>query len=159
MDRKMNEEEHSNHAHSMGSKQGRTVYLSRVEKISACHRLHSNHLSDEENKKIYGKCNNPNGHGHNYTVTVTLKGKVDPVTGMVINITDLKEYMKKAIMDTLDHKNIDLDVPYFKDIVSTTENVATYIWDQMTQLLPDPSLLYEVKIHETDKNIVFYRGE
>lgn len=141
------------------SKKPRTVCLTRIEKFSACHRLHSIQLSEEENKEIFGKCNNPNGHGHNYKVEVTLKGQVDPVTGMVINLTDLKEYMKKAIMVPLDHKHLDLDVDYFKDVVSTTENVAIYIWDQMKALLPDPNLLYEVKIHETDNNIVVYRGE
>ena len=67
--------------------------------------------------------------------------------------------MQTAIMDTMDHKNLDLDVDYFKNIVSTTENVAIFIWDQLERLLPNPSILYEVKIHETDKNVVYYRGE
>ncbi|EGD79842.1 6-pyruvoyl tetrahydrobiopterin synthase, variant [Salpingoeca rosetta] len=97
-------------------------YISRVESFSACHRLHSIHLSDEENKRIFGKCNNPNGHGHNYKVEVTLRGSVDPKTGMVINLVDLKQYMKKAIMDTMDHKHLDLDVPYFKHVVSFPSN-------------------------------------
>ena len=85
-------------------------------------------LSNEENLKLFGKCNNPNGHGHNYKVVVTVHGEVDPVTGMVMNLTDLKEYIEEAIMKPLDHKNLDLDVLYFTDIVSTTENVAVYIW-------------------------------
>lgn len=98
-------------------------------------------MSDEENKKIYGKCNNPNGHGHNYVgklkisfsleyyyevffqifiiilVLITVKGPVDPTTGMVMNIHDLKQYMQEAIMDPLDHKNLDQDVPYFRTVV------------------------------------------
>ncbi|XP_033634429.1 6-pyruvoyl tetrahydrobiopterin synthase-like [Asterias rubens] len=138
---------------------GRVVYVSKTESFSACHRLHCPSLSDEENLAIFGKCNNPNGHGHNYKAEVILKGKVDPITGMVINLTDLKQYMKTAIMDPLDHKNIDKDVPYFKGVVSTSENIAIFIWDQMKIQLPDPELLYEVKLHETDKNIVHYRGE
>ncbi|XP_076683532.1 6-pyruvoyl tetrahydrobiopterin synthase-like [Andrena cerasifolii] len=135
------------------------AYLTRQEAISSCHRLHSNDLTDEENKNTYGKCNNYWGHGHNYTVEVTVRGPVDRVTGMVMNLSDLKVYMKRVLMDQLDHKNLDKDVPYFKNVVSTTENVAVYIFDELKKLLPNPSLLYEVKIHETDRNIVIYRGE
>ncbi|KAL8570767.1 hypothetical protein ACOMHN_006917 [Nucella lapillus] len=134
------------------------VYLSRSDCFSACHRLHSPYLSEEENKETYGKCNNPNGHGHNYKVEVVVRGPLDPVTGMVINLTDLKLYINEAIMSVLDHKHIDKDVPYFKDVVSTTENVAVFIWDSMVKHLP-AGLLYEIKVHETDKNIIFYRGE
>uniref|UniRef100_A0A3Q3XQA1 6-pyruvoyl tetrahydrobiopterin synthase n=1 Tax=Mola mola TaxID=94237 RepID=A0A3Q3XQA1_MOLML len=123
----------------------RVGYITRVQSFSACHRLHSIHLSNEENKKVYGKCNNPNGHGHNYKVEVTVRGKVSSGTSDVI-------------MTQLDHKNLDKDVPYFDTVVSTTENLAVYIWINMVKLLP-PNLLYEIKIHETDKNIVVYRGE
>ncbi|XP_051958380.1 6-pyruvoyl tetrahydrobiopterin synthase [Xyrauchen texanus] len=136
----------------------RIGYITRVQSFSACHRLHSKSLSDEENKKIFGKCNNPNGHGHNYKVEVTVRGKIDRNTGMVMNLTDLKEYIEEAIMKPLDHKNLDMDVPYFANVVSTTENLAVYIWDSMAKLL-QPNLLYEIKVHETDKNIVVYRGE
>ncbi|KAL1110455.1 hypothetical protein AAG570_007986 [Ranatra chinensis] len=116
-------------------------------------------LTEEENLTTYGKCNHINGHGHNYTVEVTLKGPVSRTTGMVMNVNDLKRYMTESIMNTLDHKNIDKDVPYFKEKVSTTENVAVYIWKTLVSLMPNPALLYEVKIHETDKNVVTYRGE
>ncbi|XP_004569724.1 6-pyruvoyl tetrahydrobiopterin synthase [Maylandia zebra] len=136
----------------------RIGYISRIESFSTCHRLHSIHLSDEENKEVYGKCNNPNGHGHNYKVEVTVRGKIDAKTGMVMNLTDLKKCIEEVIMIPLDHKNLDKDVPYFTTVVSTTENVAVYIWDNMVKVLP-PGLLYEIKIHETDKNVVVYRGE
>nr|XP_019570889.1 PREDICTED: 6-pyruvoyl tetrahydrobiopterin synthase isoform X2 [Rhinolophus sinicus] len=115
------------------------------------------YLSNEENLKLFGKCNNPNGHGHNYKVVVTVDGEIDPVTGMVINLTDLKGYMEEAIMKPLDHKNLDLDVPYFADIVSTTENVAVYIWENLQKFIPVG--LYKVKVYETDNNIVVYKGE
>ncbi|KAF9794988.1 hypothetical protein SFRURICE_011119 [Spodoptera frugiperda] len=134
------------------------VSITRRETFSACHRLHSPVLSDEENKKIFGKCNNPNGHGHNYVVLVTVKGPVDPSTGMVMNVHDLKEYIKVAIMDPLDHKNLDKDVPYFKNVVSTTENLAIYIWDRLVSVMEKPQLLHEVKILETEKNHIVYRG-
>eukprot|EP00124_Ichthyophonus_hoferi_P002744 Ihof_evm2s201 gene=Ihof_evmTU2s201 len=91
------------------------AYTSRTESFSASHRLHSPQLTDEENKRLFGKCNNKNGHGHNYKVEVIVRGEVDQKTGMVINLTDLKSYMAQAIMDPLDHRHIDLDVPYFKD--------------------------------------------
>uniref|UniRef100_A0A8C2Q219 6-pyruvoyl tetrahydrobiopterin synthase n=1 Tax=Cyprinus carpio TaxID=7962 RepID=A0A8C2Q219_CYPCA len=165
----------------------RIGFITRVQSFSACHRLHSKSLSDEENKRIFGKCNNPNGHGHNYTVEVTVRGKIDRNTGMVMNLTDLKECIEEAIMKPLDHKNLDLDVPYFADVVrydslslflphichntvilmtfsclfvscSTTENLAVFIWESMVKLLP-PDSLHEIKIYETDKNIVVYRGE
>ncbi|XP_015246853.1 PREDICTED: 6-pyruvoyl tetrahydrobiopterin synthase [Cyprinodon variegatus] len=136
----------------------RIGYITRVQSFSACHRLHSLHLSDEENKEVYGKCNNPYGHGHNYKVEVTVRGKIDPVTGMVMNLTDLKRCIEEVIMIPLDHKNLDKDVPYFANVVSTTENLAVYIWDNMVKALP-ANLLYEIRIHETDKNIVIYRGE
>ena len=76
-----------------------------------------------------------------------------------MNISDLKIYMKEILMDQLDHKNLDKDVPYFKNVVSTTENVAIYIFNELKKLLPKPEILYEVKIYETDNNIVYYRGE
>ncbi|XP_058059893.1 6-pyruvoyl tetrahydrobiopterin synthase [Anopheles bellator] len=135
------------------------IYLTRKECFSASHRLHSPFLSDEANREVYGKCNNPNGHGHNYTVEVSVYGPVDSKTGMVMNITDLKKAMEQAIMKKLDHRNLDKDVAYFKNLPSTTENVAIFIWDSLKLLMAKPELLYEVKIYETDKNSVVYRGE
>ncbi|XP_069480007.1 6-pyruvoyl tetrahydrobiopterin synthase-like isoform X2 [Ambystoma mexicanum] len=136
----------------------RTICISRSENFSASHRLHSKLLSDEENREVYGKCNNPNGHGHNYRVIVTLRGKIDPVSGMVINLTQLKEHMRKAIMEPLDHKNLDKDVPFFADTVSTVENVAVFIWESMQKHLA-PGLLYKVTVHETDSNSAVYKGQ
>lgn len=144
------------------------AYLTRRQAFSACHRLHSRWLSDEANREVYGKCNNPNGHGHNYTLEVTVRGPTDSRTGMVMNLTDLKKAIEVTVMDTLDHKNLDKDVPYFSSQSSgppsTTENVAVFIWnslrDHMTDSrCADAAELYEVKIWETDKNIVVYRGE
>ena len=148
---------------NMTSKAEHIAYLTRKETFSACHRLHSKHLSDLENKTVFDKCNNPNGHGHNYVVEVTMKGKINPRTGMVINISDLKKMMNTAIMEPLDHKNIDKDVSYFSNgIVSTVENIAVYVWKNIEQLLSESEFtaaLDNVKIWETEKNIVVYRGE
>ncbi|KAJ3019805.1 hypothetical protein HKX48_001732 [Thoreauomyces humboldtii] len=134
------------------------VYLSRQEHFSAAHRLHAPKLNDQENLALYGKCNSKNGHGHNYKVEVIVKGQLDQVTGMVLNITELKECMKVAVMDVMDHKNLDLDVPYFHDKPSTAENIAVFIWDSLGPLLPRGEL-HEVVLHETDNNVVMYRGE
>ncbi|XP_064234101.1 6-pyruvoyl tetrahydrobiopterin synthase-like [Aotus nancymaae] len=132
--------------------------VSRLLSFSASHRLHSKFLSDEENLKLFGKCSNPNGHGHNYKVVVTIHGEIDPATGMVMNLTDLKKQREEAIMQPRDHKNLDMDVPYFADVVSTTENVAVYICDNLQKVLP-VAVPYKVKVYETDNNIVVYKGE
>ncbi|KAF9374991.1 hypothetical protein CPC16_000960 [Podila verticillata] len=139
----------------------RIAYVTRIEHFSAAHRLNSVHLSVEENIALYGKCNHDSGHGHNYKVEVTIKGEVNPVTGMVINITDLKKTLQTAVMDPCDHRNLDKDVPYFKATPSTTENLAVFLWENITKHLPlsEHYHLYEIKLHETDKNIVVYRGE
>lgn len=94
-----------------------------------------------------------------FAVEVTLCGPIDPDTGMVMNINDLKQYMNSAIMEPMDHKNLDKDVPYFSNLVSTTENVAVFIWNNLKALLPNPTILHEVKIYETEKNIIIFRGE
>ena len=138
------------------------AYLTRKETFSASHRLHSSFLSDLENQKVYGKCNGINGHGHNYVVEVTMKGPINPKTGMVMNLTDLKEIINEAVMAPLDHKNIDKDVPYFsgalnripndngssnqtpqdekekqtpQGIVSTVENIAVFVWKNIEEIL------------------------
>ncbi|NXU86128.1 PTPS synthase, partial [Xiphorhynchus elegans] len=146
----------------MSPRCARLARLSRSVTFSACHRLHSKALSDEENLKLFGKCNNPNGHGHNYKarllMCLVVPLQIDPVSGMVMNLAELKEHMQEAIMEPLDHKNLDKDVPYFAEVVSTTENVAVFIWDNLQRLLP-PGILYKVKVYETDQNVVVYKGE
>ncbi|VDP93062.1 unnamed protein product [Echinostoma caproni] len=135
-------------------------YLTRVEQFSACHRLHSIELDDSTNQNVFGMCNNANGHGHNYKMEVTLYGAVDHKTGMVMNISDLKKIIQQEVVALLDHKNIDMDVAYFRDnkIVSTAENICIFIWRQLSTKI-NHNLLYEVKLWETDKNIVVYRGD
>lgn len=137
------------------------VYLTRIESFSASHRLHSLKLTPDENLIVFGKCNNPNGHGHNYKVEVTILGPVDPITGMVMNIADLKLLINETIMLNLDHKNIDEDVEYFREnkLTSTAENICIFIWTMLSNKLPDQTKLYSIKLHETEKNIVTYRGE
>lgn len=90
---------------------------------------------------------------------VTVRGPVNPLTGMVMNLEDLKDCMEKVLMDQMDHKNIDEQVGYFRKTVSTTENVAIYIFNELKKHMSNPELLYEVKVHETDKNVMCFRGE
>ncbi|XP_019366256.1 PREDICTED: 6-pyruvoyl tetrahydrobiopterin synthase-like [Gavialis gangeticus] len=134
---------------------GRVTFLSRTETIAAAHRLNSKSLSDAENKKLFGKCNQ--SHGHNYTVVVTVRGEINPISGMFMNISTLQEHMQEAIMKPLDHKNLDQDVAYFADVVSTTENLAVYIWESLQKRLP-AGCLYKVKVYESDKNFIVYKG-
>ncbi|EFA05403.1 6-pyruvoyl tetrahydrobiopterin synthase [Tribolium castaneum] len=143
----------------MGDSKAPKAYQTRRITFSACHRLHSPHLSDAENAQIYGKCNHINGHGHNYIVKVTLFGAIDPKTGMILNMTELKKYMEEAIMQPMDHKNLDKDVDFFKTRPSTTENLTVFIWERMKKVMERPDLLYEVLVYETENNIVKYRGE
>lgn len=135
------------------------VHLTRIEKFSSAHRLHRTAWSDHDNVTTFGKCNNV--HGHNYTLEVTIKGGVCPSSGMVMNIAQLKQILEEHVLGLLDHKNIDVDVDYFRDnmIVSTSENLAVFIWHQIEGQLPDNVKLQRVKLFETDKNIVEYYGE
>ncbi|CAO3577951.1 unnamed protein product [Absidia cylindrospora] len=143
-----------------------TSYITRTASFSAAHRLHSTKLSDEENAATYGKCNHPHFHGHNYKLEITVKGKIDPVTGMVMNMVDLKNCIEAAVMNPLDHRNLDLDVEYFEHNPSTVENLAVFIWNNFNEHFgkqfaykTSTARLYKVKIYETEHNSVEYLGE
>ena len=135
----------------------REVFIERKCIFSSSHRLHSNHFSSNENDKLYGKCNNPNGHGHNYTLTLTLKGKMNPQTGMLINLTTVKKILKEQIQSRFDHKNLDIDTPYFEHTPSTAENIACVVWDILASTEIGP-YLFCVRIDETQNNSALYYG-
>ncbi len=134
------------------------VYLTRRTTFSASHRLWSNALSDEENYAIYDKCANPNGHGHNYTLEVTIKGIPDPHTGMVMNLTDMKRITNEQVIDWVDHKHLNYDVPWLEACIPTTEVLVLKFWERLERGFSKGSL-YEVKLHETENNVAIYRGE
>ena len=134
------------------------VYLTRRTSFSAAHRLWSNELSEAENIAIYEKCANPNGHGHNYILEVTVQGTPDPRTGMVLNLTDLKQAINEQVIDWVDHKHLNHDVPWLEGCIPTTEVLAIRFWERLQLVLPQ-GLLYEVKLYETENNIAIYRGE
>lgn len=134
------------------------VYLTRRTTFSAAHRLWSNYLTQEENIALYDKCANPNGHGHNYVLEVTVRGTPDPHTGMVLNLTQLKQAISEYVIASVDHKHLNYDVPWLEGVVPTTEALAVKFWQRLEPVLPE-GLLYEVKLYETENNIASYRGE
>jgi 6-pyruvoyltetrahydropterin/6-carboxytetrahydropterin synthase len=134
------------------------VYLTRRTTFSASHRLWSDALSDEKNYAIYDKCANPNGHGHNYTLEVTVKGMPDPLTGMVMNLTDIKRITNEQVIDWVDHKHLNYDVPWLEGNIPTTEVLVLKFWERLERGFPK-GFLYEVKLHETENNVAVYRGE
>jgi len=134
------------------------VYLTRRDSFSAAHRLWSNELSEAENIALYDKCANLNGHGHNYILEVTVRGVPDPRTGMVLNLTALKQAMNEQVINWVDHKNLNYDVPWLAGCIPTAEMLAIAFWERLARALPS-SLLYEVRLYETEHNIASYRGE
>jgi 6-pyruvoyltetrahydropterin/6-carboxytetrahydropterin synthase len=134
------------------------VYLTRRTSFSASHRLWSEQLSDEENLALYEKCANPNGHGHNYVLEVTVHGIPHPQTGMVLNLTELKDIINKQVVDWVDHKHLNHDVPWLEGSIPTTEVLVVKFWERLERAFPS-GLLYEVKLFETENNSASYRGE
>ena len=104
------------------------VYLTRKIEFSAAHLYHNPAFSDEENRRIFGKCNNPNGHGHNYVLEVTVGGETDPATGMVLDLKELKEIMEREVMERMDHRFLNYEVPELAGQIPTCENIAAVIW-------------------------------
>ncbi|MBP7184137.1 MAG: 6-carboxytetrahydropterin synthase [Saprospiraceae bacterium] len=136
------------------------VYLTRVEKFNAAHRLWVNHWTDEKNIDTFGKCANKNWHGHNYQLHVTVKGTPDPETGFIIDVKKLGKIIRDEIIEYLDHSNLNLDVDFIpKDIQPTTENLVILIWKRLEQFLPPQSILFRIKLIETDSIYAEYYGE
>lgn len=136
------------------------LYITRKVTFSAAHRLHNPKLSDMENKNIYGECNNPNGHGHNYVLEVTVRGNVPDKTGMVIDLKDLKKIITQNVIEKVDHKFLNSDVDFMHDIIPTAENLVVQFWKILKKVLSENNAeLYELKLYETDNNIVVYKGE
>jgi 6-pyruvoyltetrahydropterin/6-carboxytetrahydropterin synthase len=133
------------------------VELGRRYCFSASHRLHTAHLTEEENCRVFGKCNNPYGHGHNYVVEVSVSGKVDRVTGMIANLADLDAFVQQQVLEDFDHKSLNEDVPAFRDKVPTTENVCIEIFQRLKKF--PLANLERVRVEETGKNSFEYAGE
>jgi 6-pyruvoyltetrahydropterin/6-carboxytetrahydropterin synthase len=134
------------------------TYVTRRVHFNAAHRLHNPDQSDEWNRKTFGKCNLPNWHGHNYILEITVAGHPNPETGYVIDLGDLKKIVGERILDICDHRNLNLDVPFLKGILPSTENLAIAFWRQLEGHIPSGAL-HAVKVFETERNIAEYRGE
>jgi 6-pyruvoyltetrahydropterin/6-carboxytetrahydropterin synthase len=127
----------------------------RKEHFNSAHRLHNPNWSDEKNLSFYGKCNNPNFHGHNYDLEVMVTGDVDMESGYLIDMKILSDMIKEEVLDAFDHKNLNLDVPDFKNLNPTAENIIVVIYKKLRKKL-NPKFELKIKLYETERNIVVY---
>jgi 6-pyruvoyltetrahydropterin/6-carboxytetrahydropterin synthase len=135
------------------------VYITRRERFNAAHKLYNPEWTVEKNLEVFGKCSNPNWHGHNYDLYVTVKGEINPATGFVIDLKFLSKIIQTKIIDKVDHRNLNLDVDFMKDKLSSTEVLAITIWDELvTELKSQHCELHCVKLWETENNYVEYFG-
>ncbi len=134
------------------------VTATRLLRFNAAHRVHNPALSDEENTRLFGKCNNPNWHGHNYTLEVSVKGPVDERTGYVIDLGMLRDTVERHVVNVTDHRNFNIDVPYMEGVNPTTENVVVGMWRVLEPVVA-PGRLVRLRLWETDNNYVDYEGE
>ena len=135
------------------------ITITRKEHFNAAHRLFRKDFSDEENMRVFGKCSNPNWHGHNYTLYVTVKGNINDETGFVADLRSLSSIINEKVIIKLDHKNINLEVDFMKDILPTTENLATAIWNELEPEIKNLGVkLQSIKVEETEKNSAEYTG-
>jgi len=125
------------------------IRITRKVEFSAAHYYHNPQLSAEENRRVFGKCNNPHGHGHNYVLEVTIAGEPDPTTGMVLDLKELKDILQREVVDRMDHKHLNYEVPELKGKIPTSENLAALIWK-----LLDPKInngkLDRVRLYESE---------
>jgi 6-pyruvoyltetrahydropterin/6-carboxytetrahydropterin synthase len=136
------------------------VYLTRKIEFSASHLYHNPAFSAEENRRVFGKCNNPHGHGHNYTLEVTVAGEPDPVTGFVVDLKWLKDVMEREVLSAYDHRHLNLETPEFKNAIPTTENIAIAAWNRLEPAIDSAggAKLTRIRIYETPEIFAEYRG-
>jgi 6-pyruvoyltetrahydropterin/6-carboxytetrahydropterin synthase len=136
------------------------MLITRRAEFSASHRCAVPEWSEERNREVFGVDANPFGHGHNYVMEVTLGGDVDPVTGMIVDLKHVKEVLHREVVDVMDHRYLNAEVPPFDKIVPTAENIARNIWDRLAPHLNGPGMrLHQVRLYETENLYVDYRGE
>ncbi|THV57734.1 6-carboxytetrahydropterin synthase [Flagellimonas alvinocaridis] len=133
------------------------VKVSRKANFNAAHRLHRPDWDEQKNQAIFGKCNNPRYHGHNYDLIVSITGEIDQETGFVMDLKVLKDLIKEHVEEALDHKNLNADVPEFKELNPTAENIAVVIWNKLRPYIDQANEL-EVVLYETPRNFVTYSG-
>jgi len=135
------------------------IYITRRETFNAAHKLWREEWSPEKNFEVFGKCSNHNWHGHNFQLFVTVKGIPNEETGFVINLKTLSKILKEKVIEEIDHKNLNLDVPFLKGIMASTENIAIAIWDLIEEdVRQNGGELAHIRIIETENNFVDYYG-
>ena len=134
------------------------VYLTRIEHFNAAHKLYNPAWDKEKNEKIFGKCANENWHGHNYELHVTLKGEVSEDTGFLFDVKKLSLIINEFVLEKVDHKNLNVDVPFLEGKMCSTENLAIGIWGQLQPHLPAEVQLHCIKLYETPRIFVEYYG-
>ena len=136
------------------------IYITRRERFNSAHKLFREDWSEEKNLEVFGKCSNPNWHGHNYELFVTVKGEINPETGFVIDLKELKSIINSYVTSELDHKNINLDVSFMRGKMASTEVLALTIFDRLRTHIEDQGAkLHSVKLFETENNFVEYFGD
>jgi len=126
--------------------------------FNAAHRLHNPAMPDAWNRETFGPCNNPSYHGHNYELDVSVEGEISPETGYVMDLTELKQLVEELVLSRLDHRNLNVDVPWFAERIPTAENIAVVIWRELRAALP-PDLTLRIRLWETPRNYVDYAGD
>jgi 6-pyruvoyltetrahydropterin/6-carboxytetrahydropterin synthase len=134
------------------------ILVTRRAEFSASHYYHNPDFSPEENLRIFGKCANPHGHGHNYTLEVTVAGEIDPATGMVMDLKELKKLLESEVLEAMDHKFLNKEVPAFATAIPTAENIAVEIWRRLEPKL-NFGKLHRIRLYETPDLFVDYFGE
>ena len=134
------------------------VRITRAVHFSAAHRLNNPELSEAENREVFGLCNSPNWHGHNYELEVTVEGEVDPATGYVLDLKALRDLVDEVVLRDVDHRNLNLDVPWLEGVLPSTENLVVAIWRRLAAAIPRGRLV-RLKLWETPRNYVEYTGE
>ena len=138
----------------------KTVYVTRRERLNAAHKLWNHDWSDEKNHEVFGKCANPNWHGHNYEIHVTIKGEPAADTGYCMDLKVLSQILKEHVVEPLDHKNLNLDVPWMKGKMASTEILIIEIWDQIFEPIKAVGCtLHGIRLYETENNYADYFGE
>jgi 6-pyruvoyltetrahydropterin/6-carboxytetrahydropterin synthase len=146
------------HVHQAGPDVMPIVTVTRRLRFNAAHRVHNPALSDEENARLFGKCNNRNWHGHNYVLEVAVRGEIDPVTGYVIDLGHVRDIVEREVIEKTDHRNLNLEVDYLAGINPTSENIVVAMWNVLAPALA-PAQLQRLRLWETENNYVEYDGE
>jgi 6-pyruvoyltetrahydropterin/6-carboxytetrahydropterin synthase len=133
------------------------VTVTRRVRFNAAHRVYNPALPDEENERLFGKCNNPNWHGHNYTLDVSVEGEIEAKTGYVLDLSALKKIVEREIIDYVDHRNMNLDVEFMRGKIPTSENIVVAFWNILAPKV-NPARLTRLVLWETENNYVEYSG-